>query len=69
MTKSFKSWFKKVRKGRGLTMAEAAEELGISEPTVSRWEDGAAIPRSEYLLRLLKWGRISAQNLLKMLAS
>lgn len=69
MTMDFKSWFKKVRKKRGLTMKEAAKELRISEPTVSRWEDGTAVPRVGYLLRLLRWGKISAMSLLRMLAS
>jgi transcriptional regulator with XRE-family HTH domain len=68
MPKRFNDWFKKVRTSRGLTMAKAAKELGISEPTVSRWEDGAAVPRVGYLLRLIKWGKISATSLLRMLA-
>lgn len=33
-----------IRKGRGLTLAQVAEQLGVSKPTVWAWEKGKARP-------------------------
>lgn len=33
-----------LRKGRGITQEQLAEELGVSARTVSRWETGANMP-------------------------
>lgn len=32
------------RKNRGLNQKEAADEVGVSQPRWSRWEDGKAMP-------------------------
>ena len=34
----------KLRKGRGMTLAQVAEKLGVSKPTVWAWEKGKARP-------------------------
>ena len=33
-----------LRKARGMTQQEAAEQLGVSNKTVSKWENGAGLP-------------------------
>ena len=37
-------FIKAMRKERGLTQRELAEELGISAKTVSKWEAGNGLP-------------------------
>ena len=47
----------RIRRGRkikGLTQAELAERLGISEMTVRRWEGGKSSPRMEEISMLSK---------------
>ena len=39
------------RRARGLTQADLAQRLGVSVPTVQRWEAGA-IPRARQVPRL-----------------
>ena len=38
---------RKARKSKGLNQAELAEQLGMSEMTVRRWETGKSSPRME----------------------
>ena len=33
-----------LRRARGLTQQEAADQLGVSNKTVSKWENGAGLP-------------------------
>ena len=39
----------------GMTQAEAASELCVSQSTISMWEQGKRIPRSCVLLRVSAW--------------
>lgn len=41
-----------LRKERGLSQTEAAEQLNISRQSISKWESGIAIPTTENLLAL-----------------
>lgn len=63
---TFSQWFAKLREARRLTQTEAAEQLGLSGPTISRWEAGAALPRVEHLKALRKWAKVSASKLLSL---
>ena len=40
------------RTARGLTQTELAQALGVSQPSVSAWEVGRALPSSEVLIRI-----------------
>jgi transcriptional regulator with XRE-family HTH domain len=40
------------RMQRGLTQAELAARLGVSQSTISFWENGAETPRIEHLIAL-----------------
>ena len=64
---TFANWFMKTRKQRKLTQLEAALELGLTSPTISRWEMGF-LPRSSVLLRISTWGKIAPEKLLRLLA-
>ena len=36
-----------LRKARGMTQQEAADQLGVSNKTVSKWENGAGLPERQ----------------------
>lgn len=42
----------RLRKGNGLSQEQLAEMLGISRQTVSKWENGTAVPTRENLSRI-----------------
>jgi len=64
-TRSFKDWFKKVREEKSLTQTEVAAQLGLSSPTISRWEAGTE-PRAGHLPRIVKWAPIEPGKLLQL---
>mgnify|MGYP002795186091 CR=1 FL=1 len=35
---------KKIRRERGLSQAELAEKVGVSDKTISKWETGVVLP-------------------------
>ena len=53
-----------LRKARGLSQAELAEQLYVTRQTVSRWETGAVLPDAENLLRLAQVFDVSVDELL-----
>ena len=52
------------RKKQGLTQAQLAEKLFITDRAVSKWETGRALPDSSIMLELCKILNISVVDLL-----
>ncbi|MBO5224563.1 MAG: helix-turn-helix transcriptional regulator [Clostridia bacterium] len=52
------------RKKRGLTQAELAEILGITDRAVSKWENGKSMPDCAIMLQLCKELKITVNDLL-----
>ena len=52
------------RKANGLTQAELAERLSITDRAVSKWENGRSMPDSSIMLALCKELKISVNDLL-----
>ena len=52
------------RRERGLTQAELAERLSITDRAVSKWENGRSMPDSSIMLALCKELKISVTDLL-----
>ena len=52
MTKNIGEFLQELRKGKGLTQRELAEQIGISDKTISKWENGNSIPDTSMLLPL-----------------
>jgi transcriptional regulator with XRE-family HTH domain len=46
------------RRSRNLTIREAASEIGVSAPTLSRVERGTHLPDPRNLLRLARWAGV-----------
>ncbi len=55
---------KRLRKEKGLTQEQLAEEVGVSLMTVRRWEWGESIPKSNMLLKLADVFGLSPEALL-----
>lgn len=58
------SKIKEWRQGKDLSQAQAAEELGVRQPTFCRWESGKSKPDSESLVKLSKAMACSVDELL-----
>lgn len=52
MTKDIGKFLQEVRKSKGLTQKELAEQIGISDKTISKWENGNSVPDTSMLLPL-----------------
>ena len=57
-------YLKTLRTEKGLTQAQLAEQLGVSNRTVSRWENGNTMPDFDILLILAKEYDVSIKALL-----
>lgn len=65
MTTAFLSeQIRQARKSRGLTQAQLAERLGMSEMTVRRWETNQRSPRMEEIQRIAETLSIPADKLI-----
>ncbi len=54
-----------LRKKKGITQEELANELGVSAQAVSKWENGTSDPSTSNLFALAKLYGISVEELLK----
>ena len=54
-----------LRKQKGITQEELANELGVSAQAVSKWENGTSDPSTSNLFALAKLYGISVEELLK----
>mgnify|MGYP002862560275 CR=1 FL=1 len=50
--KKIGSFMKELRKQKGLTQEQLAEQFGVSDRTVSRWENGNNMPDLSILVEL-----------------
>ena len=53
-----------IRKQNGMTQKELAEQIGVSDKTISKWECGNSIPDITYLEALCNSLEISVNELL-----
>ena len=53
-----------LRRARGLTQQEAADQLGVSNKTVSKWENGAGLPDITVLPALAELYGVTADDIL-----
>ena len=54
-----------LRKEKGLTQEQLAEQIGVSRRTVSRWETGSNMPDLDVLMELsdyLSWNAIESEK-------
>jgi len=55
---------KQLRKQKGLTQAQLADELHVHQTAVSQWECGRTYPDRETIIKLAAFYRVSADILL-----
>lgn len=53
----------KMRRQRGITQAELARHLNVSQANISQWESGDAMPRADKLPELAKVLNCSIEDL------
>jgi DNA-binding XRE family transcriptional regulator len=61
---SFGHWLQQLRKERGLTLAQLAEQVGVSKPTVWAWEHGKARPVEARMAALAEALGVPAHDML-----
>ena len=55
--RTFGNYLSRMRKAQGLTQAELAEQLHVTDKAVSRWERGIGLPDSTHWNRWqMLWG-------------
>lgn len=54
-----------LRKKRGLSQEQLAEQLGVSRQAVSKWESGTALPEIDKLILLSEYFNVSIDYLVK----
>lgn len=61
----FKETLTNLRKSKGLSQEQLAEELNITRQTVSKWETGQSTPDIEYLSKISNFFDVSTDYLIK----
>lgn len=55
-----------VRKSRGLRQIDLAQQVGISDRTLRRWENGESTPRLAIAIRLSEIMNVSVNDLFRI---
>lgn len=55
----------KLRKNKGLSQEQLAEQLNVSRQAISKWEQGTAVPESEKLIAISNHFGVTVDYLLK----
>lgn len=58
------AFLRELRRGRGLTQQQIAEEFGVTVRTVSRWETGSNLPDIDLLMLLADYYEVDLKELL-----
>ena len=59
-----KEIIKELRLEKGLSQAELAKEIGVSQKAIDFWEKGTNEPKASYIVRLADFFGVSADFLL-----
>lgn len=62
--KKFGHFLKELRKGKGITQEQLSEMLGVSNRSISRWENGVNMPDFDLVIELSNYYEISIEELL-----
>ena len=54
-----------LRKSRGLSQEQLAEELDLTRQTISKWELNQSLPDLDFLLQLSDFFQVSTDDLIK----
>ena len=63
-TELFGERLKKLRIKKGITTVRLGQEIGVSDATVSRWENGLIRPTADSIVKLVKFFKIPAGYLM-----
>ena len=62
--KKIGSFFKELRKEKGITQEQAAEKFGVTQRTVSRWETGTNMPDISMLVYLAEFYDVDVREII-----
>lgn len=62
--KKIGSFFKELRKEKGITQEQLAEQLNVTGRTISRWETGNNMPDLDILIELAEFYKIDIRELI-----
>ncbi len=62
--KKFGNFLKRLRKEKGITQEQLSEMLGVSNRSISRWENGVNMPDFDLVIELSSYYEISIEELL-----
>ena len=65
----FDTRLKELRTGAGLTQAQLAKQLGVTQSTIGNWESGCRVPRTETARKVAAFFGVSTDYLLGVSAS
>ena len=60
----FDTRLKELRTGAGLTQAQLAKQLGVTQSTIGNWESGCRVPRTETARKVAAFFGVSTDYLL-----
>ena len=63
MTNDIGKFIQEIRKEKGLTQKELAELIGVSDKTISKWENGNSSPDTSMLMSLSEALEITVNEL------
>ena len=61
--KKIGTFFRALRKEKGITQEQLAEQLGVSNRTVSRWETGSNLPDFDLLILLAQYYGVTMEEI------
>lgn len=62
--KKIGSFLKELRNGRTMTQQQFAEEIGVSNRTISRWETGSNMPDLDILIEIADYYEVEIREIL-----
>lgn len=62
--KKFGHFLKELRKEKGITQEQLSETLGVSNRSISRWENGVNMPDFDLVIELANYYNVSMEELL-----
>ena len=66
MSIAFAQILKRLRMEKGLSQNEMAERIGVSRPTVARWENGSRLPDTAMIIHISRCLNVDTESLLSV---
>jgi len=68
-TLPFSRFLERTRTAKRLTVQAAAERLGVTKGTYSRWRRQKHLPRMEQVQAIAQWARVKPEEVMRLIAA